>query len=76
MHNMQYTIVIEQTPRNFSAYMPDLPGCIATAATSEAVVRLIREAIKFHIEDLRERGEPVPVPRGTAAVVEVQEARR
>ena len=58
MHNMQYTIVIEKTPRNFSAYVPDLPGCIATAATREAVVRLIREAIEFHIEDLREQGEP------------------
>ena len=57
MHNMQYTIVIEQTPRNFSAYVPDLPGCIATAATREAVVRLIREAMEFHIEDLREQGE-------------------
>lgn len=68
---MQYTIVIEQTPRNFSAYVPDLPGCIATAATREAVVRLIREAIEFHIEDLREQGEPIPEPQSTAAVVDV-----
>lgn len=66
MRNMQYTIVIEQTPRNFSAYAPDLPGCIATAATREAVVRLIREAIEFHVEDLREQGEPIPEPQSTA----------
>ena len=71
MRNMQYTIVIEQTPRNFSAYVPDLPGCIPTAATREAVVRLIREAIEFHIEDLREQGEPIPEPQSTAAVVDV-----
>ena len=68
---MQYTIVIEQTPRNFSAYVPDLPGCIATGATRDAVVRLIREAIEFHIEDLREQGEPIPEPQSTAAVVDV-----
>ena len=68
---MQYTIVIEQTPRNFSAYVPDLPGCIATAATGEAVVRLIREAIEFHIKNLREQGQPIPKPQSTAAVVDV-----
>ena len=68
---MRYTIVIEQTPRNFSAYVPDLPGCIATGATRDDVVRQIREAIEFHIEGMREQGEPVPEPQCTAAVVEV-----
>lgn len=68
---MQYTIVIEQTPRNFSAYVPDLPGCIATGATREEVVRRIREAIEFHIEGMREQGEPIPEPQSTAAVVDV-----
>ena len=68
---MQYTVVIEQTRRNFSAYVPDLPGCIATAATRDDVVRQIREAMEFHIEGMREQGEPVPEPRCTAAVVEV-----
>ena len=68
---MQYTIVIEQTPRNSSAYVPDLPGCIATGATREEVVRQIRDAIEFHIEGMREQGELVPAPQSTATVVEV-----
>ena len=68
---MEYTIVIEQTPRNFSAYVPDLPGCVATGATRDEVVREMRSAIAFHIEGLREHHEPVPDPRCTAAVVEV-----
>ena len=71
---MQYTVVIEKCPRNFSAYVPDLPGCIATGATREAVVRLIREAIEFHIEDMREQGEPIPEPQSTATVANVAAA--
>ena len=71
---MQYTIVIEKSPRNFSAYVPDLPGCVATGATREAVVREIRQAIEFHIDSLREHGEPVPEPQCTAAVADVAAA--
>ena len=71
---MQYTIVIEKSPRNFSAYVPDLPGCVATGATREAVVREIRRAIEFHMDSLREHGEPVPEPQCTAAVVDVAAA--
>lgn len=68
---MEYTIVIEQTLRNFSAYVPDLPGCVATGATRDEVVRVMRSAIAFHIESLRDHNEPVPSPSCTAAVVEV-----
>ena len=68
---MQYTIVIEKAPHNYSAYVPDLPGCIATCATREETVDEMRRAIEFHIEGLREHGEPVPVPRCSAAVVDV-----
>ena len=68
---MQYTVVIEKSPRNFAAYVPDLPGCVATGATREEVIRQIREAIEFHIESLREHGDPVPAPQSTAAVVDV-----
>ena len=68
---MQYTIVIEQTPRNYAAYVPDLPGCIATGGTRDDVIREIREAVSFHIENLRENGDPVPQPRSTAAIVNV-----
>ena len=71
MRKAHYTIVIERTARNFSAHVPDLPGCIATGATREDVVRQIREAMEFHIEGMRERGEPVPEPQCTSAVVDV-----
>ena len=72
----QYTVVIEKTPLNFSAYVPDLPGCIATASTRKEVVHEIQQAVEFHIEDLREQGEPVPEPQSTATVVSVTERRR
>jgi len=57
---MRYAIVIENAGPNYSAYVPDLPGCIATGATIEEVEREIREAIEFHLEGLREDGSPVP----------------
>ena len=71
---MQYTIVIEKSLRNYSAHVPDLPGCIATGATREDVVREMRQAIEFHIEGMRAQGDPVPVPQCTAMVVDVAAA--
>ena len=68
---MEYTIVLEQMPRNFSAYAPDLPGCVATGATREEVVQEMHRAVAFHIESLLEHAEQVPAPRCTAAVVDV-----
>jgi len=68
---MKYTVVIEKAPSNYAAYVPDLPGCVATGATREAVLQEIREAIAFHIESLREHGEPVPKPQSSAEVVDV-----
>ena len=70
---MEYTIVTEETPRNFSAYAPDLPGCVATGATPDDVVREMRSAMALHIESLREHREPVPDPRCTATMVDVAE---
>ncbi len=67
---MRYGIVIEQAGRNYSAYVPDLPGCIATGDTPEEVQETIREAIQFHIEGLREDGLPVPEPRSQLVYVE------
>ena len=58
-------VVIEEMPRNFSAYAPDLPGCVATGATRDDVVREMRSAIAFHIDSLREHHERVPDPRCT-----------
>lgn len=72
---MQYTVIIEKSPRNFAAYVPDLPGCVATGVTREEVIRQIRQAIEFHIESLRQHGEAVPKPQSTAAVVDVATAR-
>ena len=68
---MQYTVVIEKSPRSFAAYVPDLPGCVATGATREDVIRQIQEAMELHIENLREHGDPVPEPQSMAAVVDV-----
>ena len=60
---MRYTIVIERTPNNYAAFVPDLPGCVATASTKEELLAEIRDAIEFYIEGMREDGEPVPPPR-------------
>ena len=68
---MRYTIVIEKSPSNYAAYVPDLPGCVATAASEAEVIREIGEAIQLHIESLRKHREPVPEPRYSAAVVDV-----
>ena len=69
---MKYTVVIEKTPNNYAAYVPDLPGCVATAGTREELLDEIREAIEFHIEGMREDGEPLPEPQTTAAVVDAE----
>ena len=68
---MKYLIVIEPTATGFSAYSPDLPGCVATGETREECERNMKEAIAFHLEGLREEGEAVPSPVSSAAFVEV-----
>jgi predicted RNase H-like HicB family nuclease len=70
----QFAVVIEKAKGNFSAYVPDLPGCVATGATIEETTQEIREAIAFHIEGLREDGLPVPEPSSNVAYVEYVEA--
>jgi len=57
---MQYVVVIEQATNNYAAYVPALPGCIATGRTHGEAAAMIREAIDFHLEGLREDGEPIP----------------
>lgn len=71
---MQYAVVIERGPDSFGAYVPDLPGCVAVAETEAEVRRLIREAIEFHLEGMREDGEPVPPPSAHVEYVEVADA--
>jgi predicted RNase H-like HicB family nuclease len=68
---MRYAIVIEQAAGNFSAYVPDLPGCIVTGGTVEEVEQQIREAIAFHLEGLREDGTPVPPPSSQVEYVDI-----
>ena len=68
---MKYSIVIEKAGNGYSAYVPDLPGCIAAADTQEEVGDLIRDAVAHHIALLREYGEPVPEPQATTGLVEV-----
>lgn len=68
---MRYAIVIEQAESNYSAYMPDLPGCVATGSTLQEVEEQIREAILFHLKGLREDGLPVPPPSSRVDYVEV-----
>jgi predicted RNase H-like HicB family nuclease len=67
---MRYAIVIEQANGNYSAYAPDMPGCVATGATLEEVQQTMQEALAFHLEGLREEGLPIPPP-STVAYVDV-----
>ncbi len=66
-----YTVIYEWGERNWSAYVPDLPGCIATAKTRPEVETQIREAIEFHVEGLRASGAPVPQPSIEAGIVSI-----
>jgi predicted RNase H-like HicB family nuclease len=68
---MKYAIVVERAKRNYAAYVPDLPGCVATGATVEEVEELLREAIEVHIAGLREDGLPVPAPSSVVDYLEV-----
>lgn len=68
---MRYAVVIEKGEGNLSAYVPDLPGCVAVGDTLEEVEREIQEAIEFHIEGLRADGLPVPEPSSRVEYVEV-----
>ena len=68
---MRYAIVIENAGANCSAYVPDLPGCVATGATVAETEQQIREAIEFHIEGMRADGAPVPPPSSRVEYVEV-----
>ena len=68
---MQYLIIIEKTETGFSAYSPDLDGCVATGPTKDEVEQNMREAIEFHIEGMRHEGYPVPPPSSYSTYVDV-----
>lgn len=67
---MRYAVVIERAEANYSAYVPDLPGCVATGATVSEVEHEIRAAIRFHVEGLEEDGAPVPLPTTIAEYID------
>ncbi len=68
---MRYAVVIEKAIGNYSAYVPDLPGCVATGMTIAEVESEIREAIQFHLEGMREDGTPVPAPSSQVEYIEI-----
>jgi len=67
---MRYAVVIEKAEGNYSAYVPDLPGCVATGPTVRDVERQLREAIRFHVAGLREDGLPMSEPTSIADYIE------
>ena len=71
---MKYTVIFEKAQKNYAAYVPDLPGCVATGKTLADVETLIREGIALHIENLREHGEAVPKPTTVAKTIVIEAA--
>lgn len=71
---MEYLVVVEKGRSSYGAYVPDLPGCVAAGETRREVHKLIRDAVKLHIEALRESGQSVPEPASKSDVVRVRAA--
>lgn len=71
---MKYAVIVEEGENSFGAYVPDLPGCVAVGETKQEALNLIQEAIEFHIEGLRQEGQPVPEPSSSIEYVEVRAA--
>lgn len=71
---MRYLVIIEKGESSWGAHVPDLPGCIAVAETRREVTALIKDAIVFHLEGLREHGEPIPPPTSESECIEIDAA--
>jgi predicted RNase H-like HicB family nuclease len=71
---MRYAVIVEEGETSFGAYVPDLPGCVAVAETRDEVLRLIEEAIEFHLDGLRQDGQPIPEPSSSIEYVEIRAA--
>ena len=67
----KYLVIVEETETGYSAFSPDLPGCIATGKTRDEVEQTMRDAIKFHLDGMREDGDPIPVPHSYSTYCEV-----
>ncbi len=68
---MRYMVVVEKGPSSYGAYVPDLPGCVAAGESEQEVLALIQEAIEFHLEGLRDMGQPFPAPHSSSRFVDV-----
>ena len=68
---MKYAIVVERGHNSYGAYVPDLPGCIAVAKDKEEVLKLIKEAIIFHLEGMKEDGDEIPTPNSETTYIEI-----
>jgi predicted RNase H-like HicB family nuclease len=68
---MQYVVIVEQGPTSFGAYVPDLPGCVAVGESRAEVMKLVQEAIAFHIEGMKEDGLPIPDPSSSIELIDV-----
>jgi predicted RNase H-like HicB family nuclease len=71
---MQYVVILEESPESWGAYVPDLPGCVAVGETREEALELIRESIEFHLDGMKEDGDPIPEPHSYSEVVQVNAA--
>jgi len=71
---MQYLVIVEKGPSSYGAHVPDLPGCVAVGETKDEVLTLIREAIEFHLEGMKQDGDSIPPPSSTSELVEVEAA--
>ena len=71
---MRYAVIVEEGQSSFGPHVPDLPGCVAVADTKQEVLKLIQEAIEFHLEGLREDGEPIPPVSSSVEYVDVRAA--
>ena len=67
----KYLVIVEETETGYSAFSPDLPGCIATGKTRDEVEQAMRDAIQFHLDGMREDGDPIPVPHSYSTYCEV-----
>ena len=68
---MRYAVIVEQGESSYGAYVPDLPGCVAVAETKDEVIALIKDAIEFHLEGIRQEGQAIPLPSSFTEYIEV-----
>ncbi|MGH8282468.1 MAG: type II toxin-antitoxin system HicB family antitoxin [Gammaproteobacteria bacterium] len=73
---MRYMVVVEEGSSSFGAYVPNLPGCVAVGESQQEVLKLIQEAIEFHLEGLKEEGKSIPTPHSSSAFVEICPAQQ